>query len=46
MELVGEAEGFRYEKPDSRSNRVVIELDAVNNPTLLGANNAHDDEGV
>ena len=47
MKLAGEAKGFRYEEPDSRSNRVVVERDAVNDPALLhGANNAHDDEGV
>ncbi|WP_155120455.1 hypothetical protein [Haloprofundus marisrubri] len=41
MELAGELEGFTYETSDSRSNRVLVDLDAVNDETLIhAANNA------
>ena len=47
MALAAEAKGFSYEQRDDRPHRVLVDLDAVNDPALVrAAKNAHDDEEV
>ncbi|WP_224450552.1 hypothetical protein [Haloprofundus salilacus] len=47
MRLAGELEGFSYETGDNRSNRVIVNLAAVNDETLIhAANNASEKRRV
>ncbi|WP_224338236.1 hypothetical protein [Haloprofundus halobius] len=47
MRLAGKLEGFSYETSDDRSNRVLVNLEGVNDETLIhAANNAHEGRRV
>jgi cell division septum initiation protein DivIVA len=47
MQLAANLDGFRYQERDGASNRVLVNLDAVNDETLIhAANNARGGEEV